>query len=244
MPFYLYDDNPFNDYQYLMNIDVLLHDCRDVLAPGPKVRRSRALDADSARFWGDKYVFSRDSALESWRRLRRRQDSFPDQKPRTNLDTMKRDFDSNVLALVERHPDVQYCFFFPPHSVLYWVGHDPAVLQARLNFKRYVFQRLLPLSNVRAFDFQDVADITLDLDKYKDENHYSPDVNKFIIDAINRNQHLVTDDNVEEKINRLESQVRGFTDSLSAVESTESLSTQQSPSDGRPNRQDAEDLGP
>jgi hypothetical protein len=222
----------------------LLHDCRDALAPSPKVRRSRALDADSARFWGDRYRFSRDTAIGNWRRLRRRQDSFPDLVPRTNLDTMKRDFDSNVLTLVERHPDVQYCFFFPPHSVLYWVGHDSRVLQARLDFKRYVYRRLRHRSNVKLFDFQDVSDITLDLDKYKDENHYLPDVNKFIIGAISRNQCLVTDDNAEEKISRLESQGRNFSDSLAAAASTESPRTRQSPSDGRPDRLDAEDLAP
>jgi len=241
-PFYLYDGNPFNDYQYLMNIDVLLKDCWDALAANlPGGKANRALDVDSVHFWGDQFRFSRETTLRNWQEPQREHRALLETN-RPRLDSMESDFDANVIPLVERHPEVQYYFFHPPYSILYWINADKYRLGTFLEFKRYVFSRTRGLQNVKVFDFQDIGDITLNLDNYKDYSHYSPDVSKFIIDAISKNQYLVTDDNAEEKISRIESQVRRFTDSLDAVESTESPNAQQSQSHGQPKRQDAEDL--
>jgi hypothetical protein len=219
MPYYLYDDNPLNDYQYLLNIDVLLKDCWRTLEANllPRIAWRKELNPDSAHFWGDQFTFSRESTLKSWHDPRR---GHPTQvatsKPR--LDSMVDNFEANVMSLVERYPGVRYYFFYPPYSILYWVNADSSWLGTQMEFKRYLFRRIRELPNVRVFDFQDAGEITLDLDNYKDYTHFSPDVNKFIIDAISRNQYLVTGDNIEKGISRLEGQARMFTDSLDAAE--------------------------
>jgi hypothetical protein len=220
MPVYLYDNNPFNDYQYLANIDVLLNDCRLVLAANLQGWRDRALSIDSAHFWGDEYGFSRDAALNDWRRRQREVPPAPcpAMTGEAEQDSMERSFDANVLSLVERHPQVRYLFFYPPISILAWTMYDSVGLRSRLAFKRYVFERFRALPNVTLFDFQDVSDITCNFDKYMDYKHYSPDVNEFIVNAMAANDFTVTDDNVDEKISRLESQVRAFVDSLDADE--------------------------
>jgi hypothetical protein len=218
MPFYLYDDNPFNDYHYLLNIDVLLKDCANALAANlPRRRTNRALDIDSAHFWGNKFRFSREAALKSWRKPEREHRALVvTSKPR--LDSMVSSFETNVIPLAERNPGVKYYFFYPPYSILFWISDDVSMLGTHLEFKRYVFKRTRGLQNVKVFDFQDVADITLNLDNYRDWDHHTPDVNKFIIDAISKDEYLVTGDNIEEKISRLEDQARRFADSLDMEE--------------------------
>jgi hypothetical protein len=232
IPFYLYDDNLFNDYQYLLNTDVLLKDCWDALAANLQGRKAiRALDMDSAHFWGDQFSFSREATLRSWQEPRREHRALLEiNKP--ELDSMESDFDANVISLVERNPDVQYCFFHPPYSILYWISADKCRLGTFLEFKRYVFSRTRGLPNVKVFDFQDIGDITLNLDNYKDYSHYSPDVSKFIIDAISKNQYLLTDDNAEKKISRLEDQVRRFTDSLDSGSDSDKPRSEINPSPG------------
>jgi hypothetical protein len=215
-PFYLYDDNPFNDYKYLWNIDVLRGDCWMALAanllPRWKLKYHKLLDLDSACFWGDQHEFSREAALESWGK-KRREHPVQAEASQSVLDSMKRDFDVNVIPLVERHPEATYYLFYPPYSILFWtVTQCP--FETQMEFKRHVLERTRRFPNVRLFDFQDVADITLNLDNYDDYEHYSPDVNRFVIDAFSKNEYLVTDNNIEEKIGRLENQVRRFTDSL------------------------------
>jgi hypothetical protein len=243
MPFYLYDDNPFNDYQYLLNIDVLLKDVRNALADNRQGRKAdRARDMDSTHFWGDLYTYSREATVTSWHELMR-EHRAQDLTQNFGLDSMQSSFDCNVMPLIERHPEVKYCLFYPPYSILYWIGRDEDRLGTLLEFKRYVFSRTRGLPNVRVFDFQNVSDITFDLDKYRDYSHYSPDVNKSIIEAISKNQYLVTDGNIDEKISRLEDPVRRFTDSLDAAES-DSTGVQRPSGDGRTGRQDGEDLEP
>jgi hypothetical protein len=131
---------------------------------------------------------------------------------------MKLSFEVNVMPLIESRPEITYYFFYPPYSALCWISADTNRFGTLLEFKRYVFRRTRGLPNVKVFDFQDIDDITLNLDSYKDWTHYSPEVNKFITDAMSRNEYLVTDDNVEEKISRLQDQVRGFSDTLDTEE--------------------------
>jgi hypothetical protein len=242
-PFYLYDDNLSNDYQYLLNIDVLLKDCWDALAANLQGwKASRGLDMDSAHFWGNQFRFSRETTLWSWQEPRRKHRAQLEiSRPR--LDSMERDFDANVFPSVERNPAVEYYFFYPPYSILYWVSADEYRLGTLLEFKRYIFTRTRGLPNVKLFDFQDIGDITLNLDNYKDYSHYSPDVNKFIVDAISKDQYLVTEDNIEEKIGRLEGQVRRFTDSLDVAE-RDTVGARRSSGEGQPERPEQDYIGP
>jgi hypothetical protein len=129
---------------------------------------------------------------------------------------MKSDFDSNIMPLLERNPEVKYYLFYPPYSILFWINADSCQLGTFLDFKRYVIGRTRELPNVKIFDFQDADNVTFNLDNYMDVAHYSPNVDKFIIDAISRNEHLLTEDNIEERLGRLEDQVLRFSDSLDA----------------------------
>lgn len=243
-PFYLYDDNPFNDYHYLLNIDVLLNDCRNALIYNlPGHARSRLQNLDSAHFTKISGGFAREAAVASWQKRRLEYRGRAANRS-SDLDSMKNCFDSNVVPLLERNPEVKFLFFYPPYSILNWIDSDVFGLETYMDFKRYIFERTRRFLNVKLFDFQDVSAITHDLDKYRDWNHYSTDVNRFIIDAVSKNQCLVTDDNIDEKISRLESQVRSFTDSLAAAERADSTSVKRHSGDGRTGRQDGEDLEP
>ncbi|HTW92760.1 MAG TPA: hypothetical protein VMH22_13795 [bacterium] len=222
MPFYLYDDNPFNDYHYLLNLDVLVSDCRRALAANllHLTRYNREMNLDSCQYVADRFTFSRETTLATWRDALR-QNAGPVQVRPGDLDTMKRCFDVNVMPLIGRHPAVEYYFFYPPYSVLFWSvsGHR---LETLMDLKRYIFQRTRGLPNVRIFDFQDIGDITMDLDNYMDYSHYSPAICRFMVDAMSRNEYVVTDSNVEQKISRLESEVQKFDDSLAAARSDSS----------------------
>ena len=253
MPFYLYDDNPFNDYHYLWNIDVLLTACGRTLAANilHTSRWHRELNPDSAQFVADRFTFSREAALADLKRVererpgtleaRRRELEHPETAMTGTgaLDSMKRNLEVNVMPLVERHPEVTYNFFYPPYSILFWTV-TPYPLETLLEFKRYVFMRTRGLPNVKVFDFQDIGEITLNLNNYMDYSHYSPAVSKFIINAISKNQYVVNDDNIEEKLSRLESQVREFSDSLAAAEGADSTGAARSAGTGQTGCQEGE----
>ena len=248
MPFYLYDDNPLNDYQYLLNGDILLRDCGKVLLYSLfRNRRGGGPGLGGAHPGGGSSPYSREATVRTWQRRRaeyRGRVRTRAEDVRRDVDSMQKSFDSNILSMAESNPDIRFYFFYPPYSILYWIDTGIYGLDTYLEAKRYIFSRFRNLPNVRLFDFQDVDSITLDLDNYLDYSHSSPDVSSYIIDAIAHNQYLVTDDNVDERISRLEDQVRRFTDSLAVAERDGCAGVPQSPDQSRPRSPDGEDFEP
>ena len=54
------------------------------------------------------------------------------------------------------------------------------------------------LPNVRVHVFDDVEEIVTDLHNYKDTTHYHPDVNRYMIDSIPGQNHVLTPDTIDQ----------------------------------------------
>ena len=116
-----------------------------------------------------------------------------------------------LAEMAEAHPETQFYFFLPPYSMLWWdnvcrSGQGEEYLYAR----RAAMERLCAFDNVRLYDFQGEEEIVLNLDNYMDPIHFSADVNRWIaLEAQSENsEYLVTPDNGEEKLARVEALVR------------------------------------
>ena len=97
----------------------------------------------------------------------------------------------------------KHVFFFPPYSSLYWSdmqidGHYEELIRA----KRYFIEKVRGQNNVEIFDFQS-ADLTGDLNNYKDTTHYSPDINDWMVRCFANGQYRVTEENLEGYLEQL-----------------------------------------
>ncbi len=79
-----------------------------------------------------------------------------------------------------------------------------------LEFKEYAIKEMLNYDNVKLYDFQNLDDIVLNLDNYKDTIHYSSEICDEIIRNISEDKNLITKENYKEKVQYLRNMINQF----------------------------------
>lgn len=88
-----------------------------------------------------------------------------------------------------------FTFIFPPYSALYWCDtQDRGYFDTFLAAKCYFIRELLERS-CNVYDFQS-AELTMDLDYYKDSTHYCADINTWMAECFADSDYLVTEENL------------------------------------------------
>lgn len=177
LPQYLYDKNPFNDVSYLLNYDILKLSVRTVL----KTSAGGENYLDNAYYFADSYKFGKKYALSGYCEPAKEAEKSADLYTESCREIMSK----NVISLIEEHPETTFWFFFPPYSVLTWNTYKcEGELTAALNAKKTAYDMLSKFDNVKIFDFQQLTDVTGNLELYKDYSHYNPDINSAMVSWI------------------------------------------------------------
>ena len=204
-PVYLYDYNPFNDVSYLLNKDVVTKSIAVInYTRAGNVTVSRD---DYGRF--DLYMPSgRDAVLGSYVRQ-----PMMDAGITFDEEDRKKVYDNitlNFIELAREKPEVTFIFYIPPYSYCYW---DAMVrtgqLQYVLDVEEYAVSLLLEEENIKIYAFDDMTDVTTDLDNYTDTLHYVSEVCNIIAEKIYKDEGRLTVQNYSEyfaKIGRIYSQ--------------------------------------
>ncbi|NGZ76215.1 copper amine oxidase N-terminal domain-containing protein [Saccharibacillus alkalitolerans] len=206
MPMYMYDNNPFNDYEYLFNISNIKHAWRALTSSEDEYRAFRNLD--TLRNWDKSAKYSKEKVLETWEKARIKEQNYG--KNEFSLDNVKAVFDKYVLSLIKEHPETEFTFYYPPYTILrqqVWAETNPVRAENQYAMKKYMFDQFSKYPNVKVYDFQEDTSITYDLAQYKDLSHHSQAINELIIREIAKGKNLVTADNVDKFNEELESQL-------------------------------------
>lgn len=206
MPMYMYDNNPFNDYEYLFNISNVKHAWKALTTPEEESKAFRNLDL--LRNWDKSAKYSQAAVLDTWEKARIKEAGYG--KNEFSLENVEAVFNKYVLSLIEEHPEVEFTFYYPPYTILrqqVWAETNPVRAENQYAMKKYMFEQFSKHSNVSVYDFQEDSSITYDLGQYKDLSHHSQDINERIVREIAEGKHLVTADNVDKFNEELESQL-------------------------------------
>lgn len=207
LPLYLYDTNLFNDVQYLLSLDTLDY-YRYLVRSNLLGKKKDPTTYDDYEYWANRARFGAERVWQNWQSGQFNRDFRAEDFA---FSVLKASFDHNLLPLLQRHPQVRFELFFPPYSALVWVDLvNKGVLEEALAFKQYVVAATQTLDRVRVYDFQDNAEITHNLDNYKDISHYRPQINDWMIDSIARGDHLVNGSSVAQRQRQLRQQVQSF----------------------------------
>lgn len=165
LPWYLYNLNPLDDVEYLLNADTYQEAMRSFLRRGT----DEMVPLDDAFLWTGSHGFSRAWALVSYPRPEVSEAVLPDD---AFLDAVAENLDV-VCRWFEEFPDVEFVVWFPPYSILYWdkttrEGTADAVLTA----VEAAGERLLEYDNLELYSFLYSKPITV-LDYYADHIHCS-----------------------------------------------------------------------
>lgn len=199
LPEYLYDDNLFNDYQYLLNIQIFIKEVFLKIVPSNFLGFNRErLNRDNPYFWWQENMASKKKVLNFWENRKTLKQDFNAGSKNGDLtfEKFKTSFEINILPHIENNRNVDFYIFFPPYSVLYWVdSFDSGWFEEAQRFKEYLSEMTTRYQNMHLFDFQVDQEIVCDLDNYKDLMHYSAQVNRKILEHIKEREFLYSKQN-------------------------------------------------
>lgn len=204
LPEYLYDDNIFNDVNYVLNKDIIFSKAYEFL----KANYTKTVpDIDEAYMWEGE--FSKENALQSvaWDLMKKSKEYETPQY----IENTKLNLENNILPYIEEHPETTFYIFYPPYSMLWWnLQLYEGDLKGTIDVLKYASTELLKYENVKLYFFQDIKEIVTNLDLYKDYNHYNPDINSQMIKWMKNDEYRLKENTCEERISEFEQYIRTY----------------------------------
>ena len=204
-PMHMYDSNPLNDIEYLLDPFTTRATLTRLLKPLRGY--SNELVLANLNNWNDEYRFGSDVIAGIWKSMDHDGQGIPSVY---SLDHMKKNVDVNIEPFVRENPEIRFYFFFPPYSILQhltWYLTNKDLFYNELLVEKYIYERLSSFENVEIYGLQNAFTVVENLDNYKDLTHYSQDINNFIVDCIAGKKYLLTDLNVDSSFESLGARV-------------------------------------
>jgi hypothetical protein len=210
LPIYLYDDNIFNDYKYLLNKDIFINSLKAIINPY-RHRNDILYQYNYMWQWQHEFEdkFDQQLVYENWLSTQGSTKKF--NKDLWSLDKLTYSFDENFIKLVKSHPETEFIVFYPPYSILTfydWKKED--ILDTAIAFKKYVYEQTKDLKNVKIYDFQIANQVILNLNNYRDYSHYHQKINTWMLEEIVKNHYLVTEQNIDKNAKILKQTVLDY----------------------------------
>ena len=194
-PEYLYDNNPFNDVNYLLNKEVVPR----TLAVINYTRAGNTTPSmDEYGSWGQYMTYGESAVKQTLTVI---QGNFEEELELSETDkkTIRENVEKNLLQTALDYPDITFYYFFPPYCIYYWkVLYETKQMTAQLEAEIMTTEILLQAENIKVFAFADDIGIVADLDNYTDSIHYGPWINEKILESMYRGEHQLTRDNYKQ----------------------------------------------
>lgn len=191
-PLYLYDDNPFNDVEYLLNREIFFGSTLAVLNHTKKGLPTTSFDEYSS------WVFPYDAqiVLSNYNRP-----EPAEALAITEADTalLKDTMENTLIRLARAYPDTEFIVYFPPYSILTWDSWIREGLFSRnLALFRQASELFLQEENIRFFSFYSDFDTITDLNNYRDMVHHSDRINSLLLQRFRSGEFLLTKDTCQQ----------------------------------------------
>ncbi len=200
-PEHLYDNNVFNDLEYLLNKDVLL----DYVVI-PYLKKTKIKENEIYWHWQN-MIYGREWVLGNY--------SVPEQSylPCTQytIENLQENLESYIIPYIEATPDTKWIVFFPPYSMLYWNNSLAAnEVDIKLDGMEFITDYLMAYDNVEVFYFQDCEEWICDLNNYTDTTHYSKEVTDAMTVRLCTGEGCVTKDDYQERLKKFGRFVKNY----------------------------------
>lgn len=204
LPMYLYGNDNSQVLNYLLNLDIFYHYVVPNIS-GTLRGEQQMVAREGEMLHG---TFSKEEALHMYDRPERSME----QLPQTHyMEQTKLNLYTNILPLVQQHPDTEFVFFIVPFSILYWDAEvQNGSFDAAIYSLEYVIAELLEHDNVRIYFYHDQWDIVTNLDNYKDYSHYASWVNSFMTQAMAAEEGRLTKDSYQTVLDEMRSFIHEY----------------------------------
>lgn len=199
-PTYLYNNNPFDDVNYLFNKSLFFE--RVMYIPDYTKAGGKTTSFDEYMNWNDLFVFSREAILltynlgpkaEKIRKLTEEERTMVQENIR-----------QNVVSLAMEHPETTFYIFFPPYSICYWDElHNNGEVDWRIDAEEAAIAEMVNIPNIRLYSFCNYFEMVCHLSNYKDQAHYGEWINSYMLEWMRKGEYLLTADNYKNYINTI-----------------------------------------
>lgn len=198
-PIYLYDDNLFNDVEYLLNREIFWGSTLKVLNHTSKGLPTTSFDEYSSWDWGVPRSVA--NVLESYQRPEQHELVALTEEDLTRLQTS---LEYTLVKMARENPNVQFIIYFPPYSALSW---DQAMRNGQfdriLGLYEFASQILLEEENIRLFSFSADYETTGNLENYLDFIHHSGEINSLLLQHFRSGEYQLTKETYKDHWNEI-----------------------------------------
>jgi hypothetical protein len=208
-PHHLYREGPRTAALYLLSTDTLRLSFDARAGFGHR-------DLETLNAWHADYDYGQAVVMADWERRGRVLDRMNRNRSRphpSREQARQRSLRANLLGLIRTHSGVRFDLFFPPYSILTYLADfrtGERVFDERQRFKAFVVEITAARPNVRVFDFQGASEITHDTRNYKDLDHYTLHINRWILDALASGRYQVDPAGYAAELARQAAQVQAY----------------------------------
>ena len=196
-PSYLYNENAFDDVNYLFNRDAIIETYK-LLAETLQGTAPGITSFDEYSIWQDHYTFGINAVCPNgicMEGLERRQVHLSNEEKLV----IRENIYANVISIAEEYPEVKFYYFFPPYSAVWWSDQvKDGMVCRQIEAEQYIIELLLECDNVRLYSFNNRTDITTDLNHYKDAGHYASWINSLMLGWMYNGEGLLTWENYKD----------------------------------------------
>ena len=194
-PKYLYDENLFNDVEYVFNRDVLFSRVYPMTKENDEPGFKGGITSfDSYSNWMNDYTFGYKALFPNG--LTVQEAAAPIELKQDEIETIRGNIQQNVTALAEQYPNITFYYFFPPYSAVWWYSLSTSgKLDRQIDAEQIVIEEILKCDNIKLFSFNCLPEITTDLNHYKDDTHYGEWINSLMLRYMYDGRYQLTSDN-------------------------------------------------
>ena len=200
LPEYLYDDNIFNDTQYVWNKTALMV-ADDILINTAAGEQWTTFD--EYMNWSDDYQYGREAVLATYVRPGKEEhaEKLTDMERERTLGNVRQ----NITDLAKQYPDVEFDYYLSPYSICWWDVEvvQPGKLSWQRDLDQTVIEEILTCDNIHLYSYMDNFELICNLDNYKDRIHYGGETNTNLLRWMSEDKGRITKANYHEYLDRV-----------------------------------------
>jgi hypothetical protein len=195
----IYDEYPINDFRYYTNIDIL----RESLKVLDKEKFGFHYTLEGRNKWRPE----RKNKFDYWSTSENLDKNVtPHIVPAISLETIDlrlnhqfKAIDTHLQPIIEQYcnTEINFIFFVPPYSLLYYRTLSKFWLIQSIYFPRRVLQHINDCRNMTLYGFSHIGEIVGNIKYYMDFNHYSKHVDDIIVESFLSRENILSLDNID-----------------------------------------------
>ncbi len=200
-PTYLYDENPFNDVNYVLNKSIFF----EATYPNYLLIKNggESTSFDDYVNWAGQFTYGKDAVLETYNR----EEKVAQEYSMTDVDRERviANIEQNVLETVKSNPQITFYYFLTPYSIVWWDSiNQKGMVKYQIEVQRVVLEQLLLYSNLKVYSWFNDFGLIESLDNYKDYVYYSGEVNSKMLLWMKEGKGELKEDNYKEYLEEIE----------------------------------------